>query len=192
METIAGWAAPAATMTAAMMVAANLGARVTGWGFIVYTFGAVCWITVAVASGQSNLLLTNAFLLVVNIVGIWRWLGRQAKYEDGGKEASRESVRKPVSSLFAASALSGAEVKGEGGESLGKVVDAMLRRDGRDIAYVVVSDGKAAGLNETLRALAPDRLTFGEGEVRAALSKAAFERLPAIAPDRWPVEAPAA
>jgi hypothetical protein len=30
---MAGWVAPAATMIAAMMTAANLGARVIGWGF---------------------------------------------------------------------------------------------------------------------------------------------------------------
>ncbi|MEK7456583.1 MAG: hypothetical protein AABZ76_16905 [Pseudomonadota bacterium] len=43
MEDLAGWIAPAATMIAAMMTAANLGARVTGWGFGVFTLGSIAW-----------------------------------------------------------------------------------------------------------------------------------------------------
>ncbi len=78
MAEIAGWIAPAATMIAAMMTAANLGARVTGWGFVVFSFGSVAWTTVGLTSGQTNLVLSNAFLTIVNLVGIWRWLGRQA------------------------------------------------------------------------------------------------------------------
>ncbi len=190
MQAIAGWVAPAATMIAAMMTAANLGARVTGWGFAVFCVGSVAWLVVALATGQQNLLLTNAFLLVVNIVGVWRWLGRQARYEDGGRAAARRSARSPVPSLFSASALSGLAVTGAGGESLGTVVDAMLRCGRNDIAYIVVSDGGSAGLAETLRAIPPDLLEIGEDDVRAKLDRAAFERLPAIAPDRWPEKLP--
>ena len=79
MEEIAGWIAPIATMLAAMMTAANLGARMTGWGFIVFTIGSVGWLVVANGSGQQNLLWTNAFLTLVNAVGIWRYLLRPAK-----------------------------------------------------------------------------------------------------------------
>jgi len=75
----AGWIAPAATMIAAIMTAANLGARVTGWGFAVFAVGALAWITVGAATGQQNLLWSNAFLLLVDLVGIWRWLGRRAR-----------------------------------------------------------------------------------------------------------------
>jgi len=192
METIAGWLAPAASMVAAMMTAANLGARITGWGFVVFVGGSLAWIVVAIASGQQNLLLTNGFLLAVNVVGVWRWLGRQAAYEDGGKAASAQSARRPVPTLFSAAALAGAEVIGADGERLGAVVDAMLSCEGRDIAYVVVSDGGTVGLSETLRALPPDALTFVQGEVRSRLGRAAFERLPAIAADHWPETVPGA
>jgi len=57
-------------MIAAMMTAANLGARVTGWGFVVFTVGSLCWTAIALSSGQTNLLASNAFLTVVNPVGI--------------------------------------------------------------------------------------------------------------------------
>lgn len=38
-EAVAAWVAPVATMIAAVMTAANLGARVTGWGFVVFVIG---------------------------------------------------------------------------------------------------------------------------------------------------------
>ena len=42
-ETIS-WVATVATIIAAFMTASNLGSRVTGYGFAVFTFGALCWI----------------------------------------------------------------------------------------------------------------------------------------------------
>jgi sporulation protein YlmC with PRC-barrel domain len=190
LESVAGWVAPAATMIAAMMTAANLGARITGWGFVVFSIGSVGWILVALASGQQNLLLTNAFLLVVNVVGVWRWLGRQARYEDGGEAAARASARSPVPTLVSAAGLVGSDVVDSRGARLGAVVDAMLNRDRRDLAYLVVSDNAGAGLTETLRALGPDQVAIEDGKVAVRLDKAAFERLPPIAPDRWPEKAP--
>ena len=83
MEEIAGWVASIATMIAAVMVAANLGTRITGWGFVVFTFGSLSWSLVAVLSGQNSLLITNGFLTIVNLAGIWRWLGRQTQFEHG-------------------------------------------------------------------------------------------------------------
>ena len=46
MEGLAGWVALAATCIAALMTASNLGARVTGWGFVIFTIGAAAWIVV--------------------------------------------------------------------------------------------------------------------------------------------------
>ena len=74
-EDITHYVAPAATMIAACMTAANLGPRVTGWGFAVFTIGSLSWCIIGIVSGQQSLVLTNAFLTLVNIVGIWRWLG---------------------------------------------------------------------------------------------------------------------
>lgn len=72
MGDIAGWVAPVATMIAAIMTAANLGARVTGWGFVVFVIGSVSWSIVGISSGQNNLLWTNGFLTLVNVIGVWR------------------------------------------------------------------------------------------------------------------------
>ena len=54
MLAIAGWIAPAATTIAAIMTAANLGSRVTGWGFAVFSVGALAWIAVGASTGQQN------------------------------------------------------------------------------------------------------------------------------------------
>lgn len=70
MMDLAGWIAPVATMIAAMMTAANLGARITGWGFVVFTLGAISWTAVGVSTGQGNLVATNVFLTLVNAVGV--------------------------------------------------------------------------------------------------------------------------
>lgn len=92
MEEIANWVAPIATTIAAVMVAANLGARLTGFGFIVFCVGSIGWMIVGFGTGQMNLVWQNALLLVVNLVGVWRWLGLRAGYEKGAAVATRAST----------------------------------------------------------------------------------------------------
>jgi hypothetical protein len=190
MEQIAAYIAPAATMIAAMMTAANISARVTGWGFVVFTVGSVCWSVIGISSGQANLLWSNAFLTLVNLVGIWRWLGRQARYEDGGRHAMAESAGAPVPTLFCASRLVGTPVLDAGGETVATVVDAMLGCDRHQLVYLVASRGGVGGIGETLHALDPRDLTLGEGSVATRLSAAEVARLPELPPDRWPGRAP--
>ena len=91
MEEAAGLFAAAATTVAAIMVAANLGARITGLGFIVFTAGSVGWITVAALSDQPSLLWQNVALLVINLAGIWRWLGVRARYDKGAAAAAESA-----------------------------------------------------------------------------------------------------
>ena len=93
METAANWIAPIATTIAAVMVAANLGTRITGWGFVVFGVGSVAWIVIGALTDQPNLLWQNVFLLVVNVVGVWRWLGIRARYEAGAGAATETSAR---------------------------------------------------------------------------------------------------
>lgn len=107
---IAEWLAPIATMVAAMMTTINLGARVTGWGFVVFTIGSVAWTTVGLSSGQVSLIAANGFLTFVNLVGIWRWLGRQSAYEDGARSAKAASRRASSPTLFTATGIAGMPV----------------------------------------------------------------------------------
>ena len=190
LQDIAGWVAPIATMIAAMMTAANLGSRVTGWGFVVFVAGSICWSIVGATSGQTNLLATNGFLTLVNIVGVWRWLGRQASYDDGGTAAAKRSAASSVPTLFSASALIGAKVIGPGGEAIGSVVDSMTRCDTSSLAYVVVAEGGVVGVGERLHALDPHRLRFSPTGVKCDLSADALRALAVLPADNWPAALP--
>ena len=92
MEAAANWVAPIATTIAAIMVAANLGSRLTGYGFIVFSIGSIGWMAVGWFNDLANLVWQKAVLLGINLVGIWRWLGLRARYEKGAQVATEQSV----------------------------------------------------------------------------------------------------
>ena len=179
------WVATVATVIAAFMTASNLGARVTGYGFAVFTVGALCWIAVGLLSGQPALLWTNIVLLVLDIFGVWRWLGRQARVEEGGKAASQASEQTPGEPLFPISLLGRAPVKCEGKE-VGHAIDAMAGcRSGR-LDYLVVSEGGVAGVGEKLRRL-PWSAAHVDGEIVVTHFGAEnFDRLDELRRDEWP------
>ncbi|MFV3077068.1 PRC-barrel domain containing protein [Niveispirillum fermenti] len=187
-DTIAGWVAPAATMIAAMMTASNLGARVTGWGFVVFTLGSISWSVVGWATDQSGLLATNLFLTGVNMVGIWRWLGRQRAYEDGGRAAALASRRSAAPTLFTATAFSGMPVRDNGGSTLGKSVEALVECASGEISYVVVASGGVGGVDECLRAVAREQVRFDADGLCLLMPRAAFERIEPLADGDWPAE----
>ena len=186
MEEVANWVAPAATMVAAMMTAANISARVTGYGFVVFTVGSICWTIIGIATGQQNLVLSNGFLTLVNLVGIWRWLGQQAKFAEGSKVAAEKSHRAPVPSLFSAASLVGAAVEHPPGTRIATVVDAMVHCGTQELAYVVVSEGGVAGLGAELKAVRSDVLQFTEQGITSQIDGDALKRLLALIPDKWP------
>jgi len=192
MENIANWTATVFTIVAALMTAANLGARLTGWGFAMFAVGSVAWIAADVQRGdpEPTLLVTHCVLLLVNLFGVWRWLCRQARYEDSSAHASKRSRWARVPTLFSAGSLIGATVRGSGEDSRGTVVDAMLKCDDKGLAYVVTSEGGIGGAGETLRAVPPEHLRLNEGEVVCDLNDDEWQRLPPIEDDRWPAAAP--
>ena len=147
MSDVAAWIASAATMIAAMMTAANLGTKITGWGFVVFTVGSVAWAAVGLTTGQPSLAITNGFLLLVNLFGVWRWLGRQARHETGSEIAEQRSrARAHVPSLYSGASAIGANVFGSSGEKVGTVVDTM-----HDVAWTTfVNIGTASGTLSTL------------------------------------------
>lgn len=187
---LAEWGAPIATMIAACMTAANLGSRITGWGFVVFTMGSLMWCYIGITSGQQNLLLTNGFLTAVNIVGVWRWLGRQAKFEDGSRHAATKSSAQNVPTLYSSLSLAGQKFCTQDSIAIGSVVDAMFKHDGNDIAYVVITDGGQAGIAEQLRAVSPDKLQFQHGCVTFRDDEAAFIGHPVLEKDNWPASLP--
>lgn len=176
-------------MIAAMMTAANLGARVTGWGFVVFTVGSVSWSMVGLSTGQTNLLATNLFLTLVNLVGIWRWLGRQRAYEDGAKAATKASRRASSPTLFTATGVAGMLVEDDGGQAVGKAVEALIECASGGVSYIVVASGGLGGIAEELRAVPREQLGFHSDQLTLHISLRAFEALPVLEAGDWPATA---
>jgi membrane protein implicated in regulation of membrane protease activity len=179
------WIATIATIIAAFMTASNLGSRVTGYGFAVFLVGSLCWLATGALTHQTALTWTNTVLTGLNIFGIWRWLGRQSRVEEGARSAAEASEATPGELLFPISLLSRTAVEC-GSKEIGHCVDAMAGgRSGR-ISYLVVSQGGVAGVGETLRRLPWSEVHVDNEKVIARLSPAGFESLEELPRDQWP------
>jgi sporulation protein YlmC with PRC-barrel domain len=173
-------------MIAAVMTAANLGTRVTGWGFAVFAVGAVAWMIVGAATGQRNLLISNGFLLLVDLIGVWRWLGQRARYDSGAEAARRRSARAATPDLFALSKLEGMSVRAPDGTTVGSVVDAMATCDRASVAYLVVREGGVGGVGERLRALGWDEVRLRADGLDSQLDSDQLQTRPTLTADAWP------
>lgn len=179
------WVATIATIIAASLTAANLGPRITGYGFVIFTVGAICWITVGAMTAQPALMWTNVVLTVLDVFGVWRWLGRQAKVEEGGRAAAEASERAPGETQFPISLLSRAPVC-SGTNELGQCVDAMAGCSSGRISYIVVSQGGVAGVGETMRRLPWSSAKIINEQVVVELAPADFVQLEQLPRDQWP------
>lgn len=186
MEGIAGWVAPVATTIAALMTASNLGTRITGYGFIVFTIGSIAWLMLGISTGQANLLWQNVILTALNLFGIWRWLGRQARIEDGGQAAQERSSESTGETLFAASLLTKAKLVSRTGSELGSSVEAMLGCSSGRPHYVVIAEGGLAGVGETLRRVEWSDVHVEDDRLVTGLSDAEFAKGEQLTKDRWP------
>jgi hypothetical protein len=182
-ETIS-WIATIATVIAASMTAANLGSRITGYGFCVFLLGSLSWFAVSLLTDQPALMWTNAVLTVLNIFGIWRWLGRQSRIEEGASVAAEASQQGSGESLFAVSLLLKAPIENGRGKLLGTCVDAMAGCGSGELRYVVASQGGVAGVGETLRRI-PWQQSRMESD-RLITSVARIESFAEIEKDEWP------
>ncbi|HSQ98996.1 MAG TPA: PRC-barrel domain-containing protein [Sphingomicrobium sp.] len=179
------WAATIATIVAAFMTASNLGTRVTGLGFAVFTIGALCWIAVGTMTHQPALTWTNVALTVLDLFGVWRWLRRQALVEEGARSASQASERTPGEALFPVSILGRAIVHCSGGE-VGHCVDAMVGCKSGQLDYIVVSEGGVAGVGERLRRLDWSNAHVDGDRVVTQLAAHQFKALEELPRDEWP------
>lgn len=179
------WVATAATIGGAMLTASNLGARVTGTGFIVFLVGSLSWTGVSLASGQQALLWTNIVLTFLNLFGIWRWLGRQAAIEQGAKAAATASEATPGEALFPVSLLARAPAFA-GGRQVGACVDAMAGECSGRLDYVVVSEGGIAGVGERMRRVPWSCARVESDRLVVAVDFGGYQSLPELAKDEWP------
>jgi membrane protein implicated in regulation of membrane protease activity len=179
------WIATIATIVAASMTASNLGSRITGYGFAVFLIGSLSWLATGLLTQQPALVWTNAVLTLLNIFGVWRWLGRQASVEEGGRAASEASEETPGEALFPVSLLGHAAVRNRDAD-LGRCIDAMAGcRSGR-LGYLVVSEGGIAGVGETLRRLPWSSAQVDGETIVAGLGAAEFAALEELPRDQWP------
>lgn len=184
MTHLISWVATAATIIAACMTASNLGSRVSDFGFAVFTLGSVAWLATGLLTHQPALTWTNVVLTFLNSFGVWRWLGRQAQVEEGGRAAAEASETTPGEPLFPVSML-GAPVRC-GGDGVGNCVDAMAGCGSGKLAYIVVSQGGVAGVGETLRRLPWSDVRVEGNAVLSRLKTEQFTRLEELAKDEWP------
>ncbi|UPK36878.1 hypothetical protein IVB18_05915 [Bradyrhizobium sp. 186] len=71
--------AAATTVVAAALVAANWNARVTVAGFVIFTVAAIAWMADGWLERKTSLVIQNAVLLLINALGVWRWLPKAEK-----------------------------------------------------------------------------------------------------------------
>lgn len=81
--------AAAMTIIAAAMVAANWNARITVCGFALFIAASIAWIADGIMEPKSSLVIQNAVLLVINALGVWRWLPRAGKEAAASGAADR-------------------------------------------------------------------------------------------------------
>jgi len=68
------WIAAVGTMMAAGLIAADLGRRVTGWGFVLFCAVSVTWIVSGLTTDAMPIAAMNAVLLLINAYGVWQYL----------------------------------------------------------------------------------------------------------------------
>ena len=178
------WVATVATIIAASMTASNLGSRITGYGFCVFLVGSLAWLATGLMTGQPALVWTNVVLTILNIFGIWRWLGRQARIEEGASTAAAASEERAGENLFPISLLTSAPIESRAGDTLGSCIDAMAGCSGGGLRYVVASEGGVAGDGETLRRVPWDQATVRDGKLILSADRLGGFRQ--IEKDQWP------
>lgn len=63
------------TILAAAMAAANM-TRACVAGFAIFFVASIAWMADGWFESKSSLVIQNAILLFINILGVWRWLPR--------------------------------------------------------------------------------------------------------------------
>lgn len=74
MKEALGYVAMISGTIAAVMVSSNVGRRITGYGFMVFTVSSVIWVIYGLQDTEMPLIIQNAVLTLINILGIYRWL----------------------------------------------------------------------------------------------------------------------
>lgn len=88
------WFGAIGAIIAAAMIAADLGRKVTGWGFVLFCVVSVAWIVSGLSAKDGQpIAVQNAILLLINAYGVWQFLlSRKKKREiEKAEEIAAES-----------------------------------------------------------------------------------------------------
>ena len=67
------------TVLAAALVAANLNARITVAGFMIFLLASIAWMIDGWLESKASLVIQNVVLLLINAIGVWRWFPKAEK-----------------------------------------------------------------------------------------------------------------
>jgi hypothetical protein len=70
------------TVLAAALVAANLNARITVAGFIIFIVASIAWMIDGWLESKASLVIQNVILLLINAIGVWRWFPKAEEETD--------------------------------------------------------------------------------------------------------------
>ena len=67
------------TVLAAALVAANLNARITVAGLMIFLVASIAWMIDGWLESKASLVIQNVVLLLINAIGVWRWFPKAEK-----------------------------------------------------------------------------------------------------------------
>jgi hypothetical protein len=56
-----------------------MNARVTVAGFIIFIVASIAWMVDGWLETKASLVIQNVILLLINVIGVWRWLPKAEK-----------------------------------------------------------------------------------------------------------------
>jgi hypothetical protein len=87
MSEILEWYATVSGIVAALMIAADVNRKVTGWGFVLFCTMNVAWIWFGTIDDTAGLTTQNVALFAINVLGIYRYLIRKQPLHPKGSPA---------------------------------------------------------------------------------------------------------
>jgi hypothetical protein len=66
------WLAAITGMMGGVLLAINV--PISGWGFVFFAVSSAAWVVAGYVMHVKSLIAVNTVLLLINCVGIWRWL----------------------------------------------------------------------------------------------------------------------
>ncbi len=77
------WFSAISGIVAALTVALDIGRKATGWGFVLFVFSSITWITYGLLKGEGGLTTQNVALFAINVFGVYRYLIRKRPSQHG-------------------------------------------------------------------------------------------------------------